>query len=151
MQEIARVLDKKWKIAQQLRTDSTRTIDQLLGFRDSSTSDQHSHQTCSSPNNHQIISTNILPTKSNNSSMADGTNSLQNQHNHYSSHSNLPLPPPPPVLRCISSNSAIYDMTERAINREKPLPPPPPKRSDTTQLSGRNQIKSVRKIVVDWL
>lgn len=151
MQEITRVLDKKWRIAQQLRTDSSRTIDQLLGLQDSITSSQHSsHINFASPHHYShnqdnhAISTNILPTNSHN-----GNNRLtispdcpqdlpQKQHNHYSSTSNLPLPPPPPILRCISSKSA----TLRPLSSSgKPAPPPPPRRSDSTRLSCRSQIR----------
>lgn len=117
LRDLHRVMDKKWQVAQKLSADTSKTVNQILGFRDHSMSEAvpqlantetlRSNKTAKLANNITTVPTSPLYTV------------------------NYPVPPPP-ALRCTS----IYQ--KPVSSHKKPPPPPPPKRSDKTQLSSRN-------------
>lgn len=140
LKDLQRVMDKKWKVAQQLSINLTSSPNEILGFRDpcyrapvDGVTSPHP-----SPSHRQAPPTPVSPQPS-----SSNANNYENVYGIDYGYANNECAAAAVASAAAGSNSrrlsrvSPEDIGRTFVISRKKAPPPPPKRSETTQLTRR--------------
>lgn len=145
LKDLQRVMDKKWKVAQQLSIELMSTPHEILGFRDPCYRAPIDGVSSPNPSPRQGVTASPMspqPSSSNYENVPSYGNDYGYVNNEVSSHYSASTAAAVASAAAGSNSRRLSHVSPEDIGRtfiisRKKAPPPPPKRSETTQLSRR--------------